>query len=346
MRSPTWVCDSAARVVLRRLREITWIPRGKALLGVLVLFTAGCETPQPRNDQESWFCERTPDGSDWTCSQQRQRNSVPAAATQKTGPADVAASREVAASVATGSATVANDPSGVTEQTPQAKAQLALQQRESSANRWNAALPALSASVAEVPPVSESKPADRQPRKPPPEPEPVFARWEKAVADTDAKAISEPRAEERREQLPQSAAVVAPPAPLAPVMPAAPIKRRSVPAVGPVAEPGPAETRDRRTYTVQIGAFKSDRAARAYIAQHNLGDLPTLALRREPQDPHQYILVTFGRFASVRSALEAWHRSGAPRDLEIWVRPVNTVPPAPAPAPPESTPAAAASPDS
>lgn len=342
MRSPTWVCDSAARVVLRRLREITWIPRGKALLGVLVLFTAGCATPQPRNDQESWFCERTPDGSDWTCSQQRQRNSVPAAATQKTGPADVAASREVAASVATGSATVANDPSGVTEQTPQAKAQLALQQRESSANRWNAALPALSASVAEVPPVSESKPADRQPRKPPPEPEPVFARWEKAVADTDAKAISEPRAEERREQLPQSAAVVAPPAPLAPVMPAAPIKRRSVPAVGPVAEPGPAETRDRRTYTVQIGAFKSDRAARAYIAQHNLGDLPTLALRRESRDPDQYTVITFGRFASVSSALDAWHRSGAPRDLEIWVRPVNTVPPAP----PESTPAAAASPDS
>lgn len=318
------------------------MPRGRALLAILVMAIAGCATPQLPNDQESWFCERTPDGRDWACSQQRQRNSGPAAATQQASPAGVAASRQPESNVETESTTVANDPSGVTEQTPQTRAQLAPQQRERSANRWNAALPALSAGVAEVPPVSESKPADREPRKPPPEPEPVFARWEKAVADADAKAVSEPRVEEVHEQLPQSEEVLAPPAPPATVIPAAPIKRRSVPAIGAVPEPGPTEIRDRRTYTVQIGAFKSDRAARAYIAQYKLGDLPTLALGREPQDPHQYILVTFGRFASVRSALEAWHRSGAPRDLEIWVRPVSGAPPAP----PEATPAAVASPAS
>jgi septal ring-binding cell division protein DamX len=300
MRSPTWVCDSAVRVVGRRLREITGVPRGRALLGVLVICTAGCATPQPRSDQESWFCERTPDGRDWTCSQQRQRNSVPA-------------SRQVAPNVETGTATTANEPSGAPERTQQAKAQLVLQQPESNANRWSAALPALSAGVVEVPPVSESKAADREPRKPPPEPEPVFARWEKAAADADAKAAAEPRGEVH-EQLPQSEKVLAPPT--TPTV-TAPIKPRSVPAVGAVRAPGPTEIRDRRTYTVQIGAFKSDRAARAYIAQHNLGDLPTLALRRESRGPDQYILVTFGRFATVRTALEAWHRSGAPRPGDL-----------------------------
>lgn len=300
------------------------MPRGRALLGVLVICTAGCATPQPRSDQESWFCERTPDGRDWTCSQQRQRNSVPA-------------SRQVAPNVETGTATTANEPSGAPERTQQARAQLVLQQPESSANRWSAALPALSAGVEEVPPVSESKAADREPRKPPPEPEPVFARWEKVAADADAKAAAEPRGE-IHEQLPQpDEKVLAPPTtPTA----AIPIKRRSVPAVGAVLAPGPTEIRDRRTYTVQIGAFKSDRAARAYIAQHNLGDLPTLALRRESRGPDQYVLVTFGSFASVRTALEAWHRSGAPRDLEIWVRPVNADPQAPL----EAKPAAVASP--
>jgi septal ring-binding cell division protein DamX len=326
------------RVVGRRLREITGVPRGRALLGVLVICTAGCATPQPRSDQESWFCERTPDGRDWACSQQRQRNSGPAAATQKADPAGVAASRQPEPNAETGPTTVANDLSAMTEQTQQTRAQLALQQRESSANRWSAALPALSAGVVEVPPVSESKAADREPRKPPPEPEPVFARWEKAAADADAKAAAEPRGEVH-EQLPQSEKVLAPPT--TPTV-TAPIKPRSVPAVGAVRAPGPTEIRDRRTYTVQIGAFKSDRAARAYIAQHNLGDLPTLALRRESRGPDQYILGTFGRFATVRTALEAWHRSGAPRDLEIWVRPVNADPQAPL----EAKPAAVASPAS
>lgn len=312
------------------------MPRGRALLGILVIFTAGCATPQPRNDQESWFCERTPDGRDWTCSQQRQRNTVPAAATQKVGTAGVAASRQIAPNVETGTATVANEPSGATERTQETRTQLVLQQHDSSANRWSAALPALSAGVVEVPPVPGSKAPDREPRKPPPEPEPVFARWEKAAAD--AKAAAEQRGEVH-EQLPQSEKVLAPPTtPTA----TAPIKRRSVPAVGAVSESGPTGSRARRTYTVQIGAFKSDRAARAYIAQHNLDDLPTLALQQEPLGPDQYILVTFGSFESVRSALEAWHRSGAPRDLEIWVRPVNAV----LQVPPEAAPAAVASPAS
>lgn len=312
------------------------MPRGRALLGVLVIFTAGCATLQPRNDQESWSCERTPDGRDWTCNQQRQRNTVPAAATQKAGTAGVAASRQMAANVETGTATVANEPSGAPERTQETRAQLVLQQPESRANRWSATLPALSAGVVEVPPVPGSIAPDREPRKPPPEPEPVFARWEKAA--TDAKAAAEQRGEVD-EQLPQSEKVLAPPTtPTAP----APIKRRSVTAVGVASESGPTASRSRRTYTVQVGAFKSDRAARAYITQHNLGDLPTLTLQRDPTGPNRYILVTFGSFESVRSALEAWHRSGAPRDLEIWVRPVNAV----RQVPPEAAPAVVASPAS
>ncbi|MGE3972164.1 MAG: SPOR domain-containing protein [Porticoccaceae bacterium] len=189
--------------------------------------------------------------------------------------------------------------------------------------------------------MSGSKAADREPRKPPPDPEPVFARWEKAAAD--AKTVSEQRDEEVLETRPQPSTVVAPPTEsTAAVVPAAPIERRSVPAAGSVAEAGPPEIRDRRTYTVQIGAFKSDRDARAYIAQHNLGDLPTLALRRELRGPHQYVVVTFGSFESARDALAAWHRSGAPRDLEIWVRPANIAPPTS----PEATPAAVAPPAS
>jgi septal ring-binding cell division protein DamX len=252
----------------------------------------------------------------------------------------VTASRQPAPNVEAGTASVVNEVAGVTEKTPQTRAQPVLQQRENSANRWSAALPALSAGVEKAPSATRTKTADREARKPPPEPEPVLARWEKAA---DAKTVSEQRGEEAHEPLPQPKKVVAPPtASAATVVPATPIKRRSVPAVGAVSEAGPTAIRDRRTYTVQIGAFKSDRDARAYITQHNLGDLPTLTLRRELRGPHQYVVITFGSFESASDALAAWRRSGAPRDLEIWVRPANTAPPAP----PEAAPAAVAPPAS
>jgi septal ring-binding cell division protein DamX len=182
-------------------------------------------------------------------------------------------------------------------------------------NRWSAGLPALSVGGVDIPPAPAAKAPNPEPRKPPPEPEPVLARWEKAAADV--KAIAE-RKGDARELAPESEKALA--------VAAVPAPKQSVPALGPVSGSDQPDVSDRRTYTVQIGAFKSERAARAYIAQHDLGKLPTLAVYQEPRGFLQYVVVTFGSFESVRAALEAWHRSGASRDLEIWIRPVNTVP--------------------
>ncbi len=191
-----------------------------------------------------------------------------------------------------------------------------------ASNRWSAGLPALSAGGVDIPPVSTAKASNPEPRKPPPEPEPVLARWEKAAADV--KAIAQ-RKGDARELAQDSKNVLAVPA-----------KKRPAPAPGPISGSDQPGVSDRRTYTVQIGAFRSESAARAYIAQQSLGDLPTLAVHQEPRGLLQYFLVTFGSFESVGAAREAWRRSGAPRDLDFWVRPLHTV----SPAPPETAPVA------
>ncbi|MBK6960747.1 MAG: SPOR domain-containing protein [Gammaproteobacteria bacterium] len=297
-------------------------------MGALMICCAGCATSSSQSDRESWFCARTPDGRDWACSQSK-RNGTPAAqgaAARQANPAD--ASRQVARGGAVGTATVAGDSKSATGNTAETAAQSAFVHDSAgtgkgvgATNRWSAGLPALSAGGVDIPPVPASEAPNPEPRKPPPEPEPVLARWEKAAADV--KAVAE-RKGDVRELAPESEKALAVPAP-----------KQSAPSVGQVSGSDQPGVSDRRTYTVQIGAFKSERAARAYIAQHNLGELPNLILRHEPQGS-RLALVTFGDFDSVKAALEAWRRSGAPRDLDIWVRPVHAV----SPASPETAPVA------
>lgn len=315
-----------------RSQRSGWALPRKALMGALVICSAGCATSSSQSDRESWFCERTPDGRDWTCNQSKG-NVAPAAqgaAARQANPAD--APRQVARGGAVGTAVVADDPRNATRSTAETASQSAFVHDSAgtdkgvgATNRWSAGLPALSAGGVDIPPAPASKTSNPEPRKPPPEPEPVLARWEKAAADV--KAIAE-RKGDARELAPESENALAVAAMSAP--------KQSVPAPGPVSGSDQPGVSDRRTYTVQIGAFRSERAARAYIAQHNLEELPDLILRHEPQGPY-HALVTFGRFDSVKAALEAWRRSGAPRDLDFWVRPLHAV----SPAPPETAPVAA-----
>jgi septal ring-binding cell division protein DamX len=298
-------------------------------MSTLVVLAAGCTASSPRNDRENWVCARTADGRDWNCNQQRAHYGVAAAAdvpaAVETGDPDGRSSAGVAAHQVTratpAEAAVSGGSGGSNAPGYSLEAKFnrpAAEDAVRDADKWNATLPALSVGVPDAPLESPLKPVAQEQRKPPPEPEPFFARWEKKA---DARALVEP-----------SAGAASAPGAEVENKPAAPARRRSVPAVDSGSGTDRAATR--RGYTVQVGAFKSDRAARAYIAQHKLGALPDLVVHPESQGPEHYVLVTFGRFETVRAALEAWRSSGAASDLEIWVRPVA----ASQQAPPEALP--------
>lgn len=292
--------------MLRRLL----VPRGRMLLGALMVVVAGCAAPPPRNDRESWSCERTPDGSDWACSPQPSRYRAEGASAVVTNNAGHAQSRQIARDIPTGIATTANElADGTAQQTPDASRPMPARGAPGQAG-WRAALPLLSAGVAEVSTVPGPSSTEPEARRPPPEPEPVLARWEKAAAAAKTASGGKGQA----------------PGPLRESEKAHAAKRRPVSAVRPVAEPSLPEIGSRRIYTVQIGAFTTDQAARAYIAFHGLGKLPALAVAREMRGLNEYTLITFGRFEGPKVAAEAWRGSGAPRGLEVWVRPVTAVP--------------------
>lgn len=80
-----------------------------------------------------------------------------------------------------------------------------------------------------------------------------------------------------------------------------------------------------RRYTVQVGAFHTDREAHAYVAQHRLGEVP-LELQRRNRGGREYSVLTFGSFATMREAAAAWQRVAAGRELDFWVRPADRGP--------------------
>lgn len=285
---------------------------GCFLMSALALLAAGCAAPSPGNDRENWVCERTADGRDWNCNQQRGRaGASPTAevATPEAPSPTGAAARPITRTAEAGATAVAGGGASQFGKTLEQKFNKETDDPVRDADKWNATLPALSTGVSDAPLDSPLKPVGPEPRKPPPEPEPFFARWEKKA---DARALAES----------SSGAAAAPSAAVAKVSPA-PARRRSPPPASPASGADVPAADSGRAYTVQIGAFKSDRAARAYIAQHKLEALPDLVVRPESQGPEHYFLVTFGRFETVKAAQGAWRSSGAASDLEIWIRPTT-----------------------
>src|SRR5690606_37534518 len=75
-------------------------------------------------------------------------------------------------------------------------------------------------------------------------------------------------------------------------------------------------------YTVQIGAFHSVAAARAYIIQHGLED-QELAIGPSRRNGREYQVITFGEFDTLGEATAAWRQAEGNRGLEVWVRPIR-----------------------
>lgn len=317
MRLPIWGSDSAG-AVLPRLR----VPRGGArvdpvapswrrrplpagvggavcgVLAVCSVLLASCAASPSQEERESWRCERTADGNDWACSEQRvgRRAAVPAAE-----------SRPIIRAEATGEAVAAEQLSGAT---PPPVTNVTSMKNDGGPARWRETLPALSADAVRMPPGPEASLGGAA-RPAPPEPEPVFARWEKQATEATA-ALKErqvsPGSSSEARKLPAGT----PPQPSA---------------AGSTAIPDHSADRGGPRYTVQIGAFGTDRDARAYIARHDLGALP-LAVTRETRGKREYSLITFGSFATVKAATTAWYDSVGPRHLDVWVRPVRFASPA------------------
>jgi hypothetical protein len=291
---------------------------GRVLLGVCGILLASCTAIPSQDERESWLCERTADGNDWICSDQRVARGVPVVMTPTGSLTAVAESRRIARDAPTENAITADGQSGTAPQPVAASSPAGPVRNDSGGTKhWRETLPALSAGVTEASLDPAPTTAGQEERRQSPEPEPAFARWEK----TASAAKTEPEGQASPESLPKPHNVPA----VDSKPPFAPTDSSTSVSDHPVVS-GPA-------YTVQIGAFKTERAARAYIVQHDLGRLPAVAIQQEVRGRNEYSLITFGRFASPQAALEAWRRDAGSRDLDIWVRPVRTAPPLPGIAP-------------
>ena len=296
---------------------------------------SGCAGPSDE-EQVSWQCQRSPDGRSWNCAQQRMRNGVavgpvaapePGVENQDTTPATTrAGDAQRAVPGAEGSASATPVPAP--EPTPKAT--------------WSGRLPGLQesqprAEVAGLPVVMPELTVGSR-AGPAPEPEPALARWEGAATEravgaeaavpsptTAAVAAGKPEAS----AVSPEEAVVPPPARHAgsPRDSAAtggfePAAGGNTGAAATTGDAGPSAATRQGPYTVQIGAFRSDADARAYLAQHRLDDLE-VALEHRQSRGHEYSVLTFGRFATVRDATAAWRRIAAGRELDFWVRPAR-----------------------
>lgn len=302
---------------------------------VLVLLAAlpglsGCAGPAVE-EQVNWQCERTPDGRSWSCVQRRPGDGVAAGAvataepgteTPNTVAADTGAGDAKTPVTGPGESAPAAQPVPAPEPTPKTS--------------WSRRLPGLQESQPQLEslPVAVPELAAASRAGPPLEPEPALARWESADAertaggDTAASSPATAAVEASKPQAPAGSPEVPAPPPLAgraasPVDSAAPGGvEPAVVAESPDADAGSRATPSQGRYTVQIGAFRSDADARAYLEQHRLDDLEVV-LEHSQSRGREYSVLTFGRFATVGEATAAWRRIAAGRELDFWVRPAR-----------------------
>lgn len=295
---------------------------------VLVLLAAlpglsGCAGPAVE-EQANWQCERTPDGRSWSCVQRRPGDGVAAGAVATAEPGTETPDT-VAADTGAGDAKTSG--SGPGESAPAAQPVPAAPEPTQKMS-WSQRLPGLQESQPQIEslPVAVPELAVGSRAGPPPEPEPALARWESA--DAAASSPATVAVEASKPRAPAVSPEVPAPPPRAgraasPVDPAAPgeVEPAAV-AESPGADAGPRATPRQGRYTVQIGAFRSDADAHAYLEQHRLDDLEVVLEHRQSRG-REYSVLTFGHFATVREATAAWRRIAAGRELEFWVRPAR-----------------------
>lgn len=285
------------------------------LCGSLLLGLAGC-AGSPDEENVTWSCVRTADGSNWDCAQQRVRGGVPVGPATVPHAAVPPAAVPAPAVAVTASSAAGGQPASETRVrahpvTPPV-AKVARSQ----------GLPGLQevAAGVEALPVVAAPTLRAEPSAAPPEPEPAMARWEgqSQPARTSAApglgsqpatpAVTPPQsrdmAEPRNVAEPWEAQAKSP---------------GKAPVTGErsgdgVEAGGPAEG-----YTVQLGAFDSVDRARAFIVRQDLAGLP-VELDAVARGGKQYQTVVFGTFRSVREAEAAWQAAAEGRELEHWVR--------------------------
>ncbi len=301
---------------------------------ILVLLAAlpglsGCAGPAVE-EQANWQCERTPDGRSWSCVQRRPGDGVAAGAVATAEPGTETPDT-VAADTGAGDAKATG--SGLGESAPAAQAVPAPEPTPKTS--WSRRLPGLQESQPQLESLSVVPELAVGSRTgPPPEPEPALARWEGADVERsvgEEAAASSPATTAVGASKPQAPTVspeVRTPPPRAgraasSMDSAAPGGGKSVAvAESPGADIGPRATPRQGPYTVQIGAFRSDADASAYLEQHRLDDLEVVLEHRASQG-REYSVLTFGHFATVREATAAWRRVAAGRELDFWVRPAR-----------------------
>lgn len=311
---------------LRRLLLCGWLLCSWFLLGL-----AGC-AGSPDEENVTWNCVRTTDGSNWDCAQQRVRGGVPVGPATAPHAAMPPAAIAAPTAVATTSPAVAGQPAGQTPvRTPPVRTPPVTPPEARVARSQE--LPGLQEAVAGIEALPVAAPPLRtEPPAAPPAPEPAMARWEGQEQHQPKRISAVPgrgsQPATSAATLPQGQDVVEPQDVIEPQDVAESREAQATsPGKAPVtgAQPGGdaaagAEAGDPgERYTVQLGAFDSVDRARAFIVRQDLAGLP-VALDAVVRGGKQYQTVVFGAFRSVREAEAAWQEVAGGRELEHWVR--------------------------
>jgi len=254
----------------------------------------GCAASGTQEEATAWHCSLTPDGANWKC---KQQPGTPA------GDSVTTTTRQAASVTAPGSSAASRDSTH-----PNAHHRIPSQ--EAPKPSWQQRLPGLQGQLEQeeiaIEPRPGTAPTGERARQAP-IPEPAMARWETAAK-------------------PERTAPVRPGTAMGSVEPGptgrAP--RSLATAVTPdhrLASATPVVQQTNR-YTVQIGAFHSVAAARAYIIQHGLED-QELAIGPSRRNGREYQVITFGEFDTLGEATAAWRQAEGNRGLEVWVRPIR-----------------------
>ena len=273
-------------VVAVAARALLW---GTLLWGTLLTGCVGTGTPE---EATAWHCSLTPDGANWKC---KQQPATPA------GDSVTTTKRQAGATTKPGSSSTSRDSTHPTahQRTPSLEAP-----------SWQRRLPGLQGQLEQeevaMEPLSGAAPSGAQARQVP-IPEPAMARWETAARPERMAPVRPEAARGSVEPDPTGGA----PVPLAAAITPDHRLASSTPLV-----------QQTNRYTVQIGAFHSVAAARAYIVQHGLED-QKLAVGPSRRNGRDYQVITFGEFDTVGEATAAWRQAEGNRGLEVWVRPIR-----------------------
>ncbi len=82
------------------------------------------------------------------------------------------------------------------------------------------------------------------------------------------------------------------------------------------------EVSDKKSVTVQLGAFKNDKGVERFLRDNQLAHLNLVKQVYERAGKHWHV-ITFGRFTDKKTAYKAWRIAAKnAADIDVWIRPV------------------------